>query len=78
MMLSGRRLRRLHLAEQPLQPGKMLLVVAAEIMNESAQGRPSVAFEDRGAIELPGFEAGDERKSRRASLCEIGQGRSSG
>ena len=42
--------RRLHLAEQPLQPREMLLVVAAKVVDEAADGDPAVAFEDARGV----------------------------
>ena len=40
------------LAEQPLQARQMLLVVAAQVMDEPADRHGPVAFEDGRTIEL--------------------------
>src|SRR3982750_2207091 len=49
-------LRRFHLAEQPLQAGEMLLIVAAEIVDQAADCYQPVALEHRAALELRGVE----------------------
>jgi hypothetical protein len=36
----------LEFAEEPLEAGEVLLVVAAEEVNQPAQGGPAVAFEE--------------------------------
>src|SRR5215470_2874961 len=61
------------LAEQPFDPRQMLLVVAAEVVDQRLQRELAVALEAAGATELGLAEAGDHRDRLRPRGADGGE-----
>jgi hypothetical protein len=64
--IAARNLARFDFSEQPLQAREVLLIVAAQEMDQAEEGHRAVAFEGRRSAELGGRQPLEEAERLRA------------